>query len=154
MHNRPFQKSQIWEISNHCCFGVEGKETYLGKTHFLTLVSIGPRTKNQLCASWISKISLSFDFVTELYPKWSRKSHNDDQHFAPYHTSIQFWAAEHCLIEETCGHMDKPFFVFPEEIYYAYKHICVVICFGRVDTGRTSRRQTPEQCDLQLEEAW
>ena len=47
MHNRPFQKSQIWEISNHCCFGVEGKETYLGKTHFLTLVSIGPRTQNQ-----------------------------------------------------------------------------------------------------------
>ena len=33
----------------------EGKETFLSKTHFLTIVAIGPGTKNQLCASWISK---------------------------------------------------------------------------------------------------
>ena len=34
----------------------EGKETFLGKTHFLTLVSIGPRTKNQHSAVAISQI--------------------------------------------------------------------------------------------------
>ena len=32
----------------------KGKETYLGKIHFLTLVSSGPRTKNPLVASQIS----------------------------------------------------------------------------------------------------
>ena len=32
-----------------------GKETYLGKMHFLTSVSIGPRTKKRLCAIWISQ---------------------------------------------------------------------------------------------------
>ena len=33
-----------------------------------------------------------------------------------------------------------------------YFHIYVVICFGRVDTGRMLRRQTLGQCDLQLED--
>ena len=33
----------------------EGKETYLGKTHFLTSFSIDPWTKNHLCPSRISK---------------------------------------------------------------------------------------------------
>ena len=41
--------------------------TFTNKTHLLTLVSIDPRTMNQLCASWISKIWFLFDFVTELY---------------------------------------------------------------------------------------
>ena len=32
-----------------------GRETYLSKTHFLTLVYIDPWTKNPLCPSWVSK---------------------------------------------------------------------------------------------------
>ena len=35
--------------------GAVWRETYLGKTHFLTSVSIDPWTKNPLCAFWISK---------------------------------------------------------------------------------------------------
>ena len=33
----------------------KGKDTYVGKTHFLTLISIGPRTKNPLWAICHSK---------------------------------------------------------------------------------------------------
>ena len=34
----------------------KGRDTYVGKTHFLTLISIGPRTKNPLWAICYSKI--------------------------------------------------------------------------------------------------
>ena len=35
--------------------GGSTSKAYLGKMHFLTSVSIGLRTKNQVCAKWISK---------------------------------------------------------------------------------------------------
>ena len=46
-----------WEGGSPRTLIFKGKETYLGTMHFLTLVFIGPRTKNQLCAKWISMTS-------------------------------------------------------------------------------------------------